>query len=153
MNADDPTGPALAGRSAADEAFYEWLLSDHPAAAAERARRRADHHARETRELQMLRAWVARTRADPDAGMPYQRLAEAGERLLDRRAARLAADQAEPAPARLVRLRRELETTRRATGDPDYRYPARYLGPRAARQPIPPDPGRTTDRAEADCER
>ena len=34
-------GGGLHGRDATDHAFYEWLLSDHPAARAERDWRRA----------------------------------------------------------------------------------------------------------------
>ncbi len=148
MSAEQPATPA---RVAAERAFYEWLLSDHPQAATERARRQARYHANEADQVGRLRDWVARTRANPDAGKPARRLAQATERLLDRRAARLAADRAEPAPARLARLRRQLELAERAGGDPDYRYPARYLGAQAAQQPIPPDPDRQP--READRER
>jgi hypothetical protein len=148
MSAEQPATPA---RVAAERAFYEGLLSDHPPAATERARRQASYRAHEADQIGQLREWVARTRANPDAGEPARRLANVTERLLDRRAARLAADRAEPAPDRLARLRQQLELAERAGADPDYRYPARYLGPQAARQPIPPDPDR--QRQEADRER
>ena len=148
MSVEEPTTPA---RLAAERAFYEWLLSDHPQATAERARRQAQYRAHEADQIGRLRDWVARTRANPDADQRYQRLAAAAERLVDRRAARLAADSAEPAPARLARLRHQLELAERAGPDPDYHYPARYLGAQAARQPIPPDPDRQP--READRER
>lgn len=40
----------LNGQSTADDAFYEWLLSDHPDAKAERDRRRGAYyqHQRDT---------------------------------------------------------------------------------------------------------
>jgi hypothetical protein len=40
----------------------------------------------------------------------------------------------------LHRARQEFETSQQVGNDPDYRYPARYLGAQATRQPIPPEP-------------
>ena len=93
--------------------FYEWLLSDHPEAAADR-----------------------------DAPENLRELAATARWLLTRQAERQAADAAEPEAERLARMRRDFENSRRAQGASSYRYPARYLGARAARQPIPPDPDR-----------
>jgi len=130
------------GRMSAADRFYEWLLSDHPEAAAERARRRAAHLAYEARGREVLSRFVARTQANRGAPETVQRLAETAGWLLGRQADRLAAEVAEPEPERLARERRDLETSRRVQGAHGYRYPARYLGARAARQPIPPDPDR-----------
>ena len=91
-------------------------------------------------EVEGLRAFVARTQADRDAPENIRDLAGTARWLLERQADRLAADAAEPEPERLARQRRELETSRRVQGAHGYCYPARYLGPRAVRQPIPPDP-------------
>jgi hypothetical protein len=129
-------------RMTAADRFYEWLLSDHPEAAAERARRRAAYLAYEARGRDGLSRFVARTEADRDASEHIRELVKTARWLLQRQADRLAADVAEPEPERLARQRRELETSRRVQGAHGYRYPARYLGPRAAQQPIPPDPDR-----------
>jgi hypothetical protein len=122
--------------------FYEWLLSDHPEAAAERARRRAAHLAYEAEGRAGLSRFVDRTEADRDAPENIRELVKTARWLLTRQAERLAADVAEPEPERLARQRRDFETSRRVQGAIGYRYPARYLGPRAAQQPIPPDPDR-----------
>ncbi len=122
--------------------FYEWLLSDHPEAAAERTRRRAAHLAYETEGRAGLSRFVERTGAAPGAPENIRELAATARWLLRRQAERQAADAAEPDAERLARMRRDFETSHRAQGAHGYRYPARYLGPRAARQPIPPDPNR-----------
>ncbi len=129
-------------RMSAADRFYEWLLSDHPAAVAERARRRAAHLAHEAHGREVLSRFVERTQANPAAPETVQRLAETAGWLLGRQADRLAAEAAESEPERLARQRRQFETSRRVQGAHGYRYPARYLGPRAARQAIPPDPDR-----------
>jgi hypothetical protein len=131
------------GRRMSDaDRFYEWLLSDHPAAVAERTRRRAAYLAHEAHGREVLSRFVERTQANPAAPETVQRLAETDGWLLERQGDRLAADVAEPEPERLARQRRDFETSRRVQGTSGYRYPARYLGPRAARQPIPLDPDR-----------
>jgi hypothetical protein len=127
-------------RMTAADWFYEWLLSDHPEAAAERARRRAAYLAYEAEGRAGLSRFVDRTEADRDAPENIRGLVETARWLLARQAGRLAADVAEPEPERLARQRRDLETSRRVQGAHGYRYPPRYLGARAARQPIPPDP-------------
>ena len=129
-------------RMSAADRFYEWLLSARPAAVAERTRRRAAHLACEAEGRDGLSRFVARTEADRDAPEHIRELAGTARWLLGRQADRLAAEAAESEPERLARMRRELETFRRVQGAHGYRYPARYLGPRAARQPIPPDPDR-----------
>jgi len=122
--------------------FYEWLLSDHPQAAAERARRRAAYLAYEAQGRAGLSRFVARTEADPGAPENIRELVKTARWLLARQADRLAEDAAEPDAERLARMRRDFETSRRMQGAHGYRYPAHYLGARAARQPIPPDPDR-----------
>jgi len=138
----------MAGRMTPADRFYEWLLSDHPAAVAERARRRAAWLAYEAEGRAGLSRFVARTEADRDAPENIRELVKTARWLLGRQADRLAADAAEPEPERLARERRALVTSRRAQGATSYRYPARYLGARAARQPIPPDPDRPTSGEE-----
>ena len=128
-----------------DDQFYEWLLSDHPAAVSERARRRLDHQLAEAIDLARLRDWLAKIDQLAKDGRPLGdsvwRLAEqARTRLIPKAEQRLAALTADPDPVRVHRARREFETSLQAGKDPDYRYPARYLGAQAARQPIPPEP-------------
>src|SRR6266542_5116105 len=122
-------------RMTPDDRFYEWLLSDHPEAAAERARRRAAYLAYEAQGRAGLSRFVARTEADPGAPENIRELVKTARWLLARQADRLAEDAAEPDAERLARMRRDFETSRRALGTHGYRYPARYLGARAAQQP------------------
>jgi hypothetical protein len=129
----------------ADDRFYEWLLSDHPGAAGERARRRLDHQLAEADDLARLRAWLAKIDGLADSGQPLGdsvwRLAEQTRtRLIPGAQQRLAELADQPDQVRVRRWRRELEISQRVKGNHSYRYPARYLGPDAARQPIPPDP-------------
>ncbi len=136
-------------RMSAADRFYEWLLSDHPEAAAERARRRAAHLAYEAAGRDGLSRFVARTQADRDAPEHLRELATTARWLLARQADRLAAEVAVSEHERLARQRRDFETSRRVQGAHGYRYPARHLGTRAARQPIPPDPDRPTSGEES----
>jgi hypothetical protein len=125
----------------AEDRFYEWLLSDHPGAVLERARRRLDNQVREAEERAVLQRFIARTDQSPDAPSTVRGLAGTAGWLVERSQQRLA-DQAASSDAELVATaRRDLETGQQAGTDPDYRYPARYLGAQAAHQPIPPDPG------------
>jgi len=59
------------------------------------------------------------------------------QRLVARSAARDVAEAAVPGDEWVRRERRAYEASRRAAGDNDYRYPARYLGREAADQPAP----------------
>jgi hypothetical protein len=128
-----------------DDRFSEWLLSDHPAAAHERARRLLDNQVAEAQDLARLRTWLAKIDGLARAGQPLGdsvvRLAEqARSWLIPNAEQRLAAWAGEPDQARVRRSRQDFRANRQAQGDDDYRYPARYLGAQAARQPIPPDP-------------
>jgi hypothetical protein len=130
--------------SAADR-FYEWLLSDHPAAAHERARRLLDHQVDQAESLARLRGWLAKIDGLARAGRPlgdsvWGLAEQARSWLIPRAEQRLAELGGEPDHARVRRARSEFETSRRVGTDPDYRYPARYSGPAAAGQPIVADP-------------
>lgn len=125
--------------------FYEWLLSDHPAAVRERARRRLDHQLVEAIDLARLRGWLAKIDRLAKAGQPlgdsvWGLAEQARTWLIPNAEQRLAALTADPDQVRVHRARSELETSLQAGKDPDYRYPARYLGAQAAGQPIPPEP-------------
>jgi hypothetical protein len=136
-----PDTPDLTGRSILDARFDAWLLGDHPAAVAERLGRRAAYLDERFRRHEFLAGWLARTDAHParlgdrfDANL--RALAASIRPLLARDLPRLEAELGAPDPARVARLRREW-AARQPVGR---RYPARYQGAAAARQPIPPDP-------------
>ena len=125
--------PDLSQRSVLDNGFHVFLLSDHPAAVAERCRRRAAYLDDTARERELLLGWLGKVDAIPprpgeafDDGV--RRLAVTTRRLLDQQAARLAEEVGEPDPVRVSRQRQQYG-----------RYPTRWVGPAAARQPIPPE--------------
>jgi hypothetical protein len=135
-----PDTPDLTDRSILDARFEAWLLGDHPAAVAERLRRRAAYLDETFRRHEHLAGWLARTTAHPprpgnrlDANL--HALAASIGPLLARDLPRLEAELGAPDPVRTARLRREWE----AHQPSGRRYPARYQGAAAARQPIPPD--------------
>jgi hypothetical protein len=123
-----------------EDRFYEWLLSDHPGAVVERARRRLANQVREAQERAVLRRFIARTDQSPDAPTTVQALAGTAGWLVERSQQRQTADAAKADAELVATAQRDLETSRRAQVDGDYRYPAHYLGAQAAHQPIPPDP-------------
>lgn len=129
MSVDDVTG--------ARDAFYEWLLSDAPAARAERIRRREANAARAERELTEVGAWCERTLGNPNAPTRLRALAETLTRVSTRHNAREAAAAAVPDEVWVTVERHRYEAARHVAGDFDYRYPARYLGTQAAEQPVP----------------
>jgi hypothetical protein len=135
-----PDTPDLTNRSILDARFAAWLLGDHPAAVAERLGRRAAWLDETFRRHEHLTGWLARTTAHPprpgdrgDANLGA--LAASVAPLLEREVAGLEAELGAPDPVRTARQRRDWEA-RQPVGR---RYPARYLGAAAARQPIPPD--------------
>jgi hypothetical protein len=135
--------PELSGA----DRFYEWLLSDHPGAAHERVRRLLDNQVDQAESLARLRGWLAKIDGLARAGRPlgdsvWGLAEQARGWLIPRAERRLAELGGEPDRVRVRRARSEFETSRRVAKDPDYRYPARYLGPAAAHQPIVADPDR-----------
>jgi len=146
------TGDALDGRDAADDAFYEWLLSDHPAARAERDQRRTAAYHAETGRAAVVRAWADKINARPDAPQTMRDLAATMGPLADQAAVRAEANYAEPDDAYVTRLRAQHETFVRVSGPPgswDYRYPAHLTGPGAAAYPPPPEPDAPEPEPEA----
>jgi hypothetical protein len=133
MGVSEP--PDLSERGGA--AFYEWLLSDHPWAAAERQRRREASFARRAAERARVREITGRWPAD--APEEIARMRETLGRLTDGQAERDRWDKAVDEEIDLENMRRQLEVHRRVSGDdPDYRYPDRYCGPGADQYPPPP---------------
>jgi hypothetical protein len=146
------TGDELHGRDVTDNAFYEWLLSDHPDAKSERDRRRAATYQAETERAAAVRAWVDKINAQPDAPQTLCDLAASMGPLADRAAAHAEEAYAEPDDVYVARVRAEHETYMQVSGPPgswDYRYPAHLTGPGAAAYP-PPEPG--TPAAEPEAE-
>ena len=143
----------LHGRDVTSDAFYEWLLSDHPDARAERDWRRAATYQAETGRASAVRAWADKIGARPDAPQPLQDLAASMGPLADQAAERAEARYAEPDDAYVSRLRTQHETHLRVSGPPgswDYRYPAHLTGPGAAAYPPPPEPDAAAPQPEAD---
>jgi hypothetical protein len=123
--------PDLSGRSVLDRRFAAFLFSDHPAASFERCRRRAAYLDDTARRREVLYGWLAKLDAIPPRPSTQfddnlRHLAGTTRSLLDQQAARLPAEVGEPDPVRVAHQRER-----------HGRYPARYLGRAAVRQPIP----------------
>ena len=138
------SGSGLHGRSTADDAFYEWLLSDHPDARAERDWRRSLHYQHQRDTAADVAGWASRISTDPErhTRAAQDLAATIGPRTTES-AARAEADHAEPDELYVARLRAEFETHRRVhwdNPDPAYQYPQHLTGPEAASHPPPPEP-------------
>src|SRR5579863_10472018 len=92
-------------RDVTDNAFYEWLLSDHPDAKAERDWRRAATYQAETDQAAAVRAWADKINAQPDPPQTLRDLAASMGPLADQTAARAEASYAEPDDAYVTRIR------------------------------------------------
>lgn len=126
----------------AQDRFYEWLLSDHPDARAERDARRQAAHRDQTQNAAAVRAWAAKINATPGAPQNLRDLAASMGPHAAESAARAEADYAEPDEAYVTRLRAEHETYMQVSGPigaHDYRYPGHLTGPGAASCPRPPE--------------
>jgi hypothetical protein len=133
----------LHGRAVADDAFYEWLLSDHPDARAERDWRRAATYQADRDRAAAVRAWADKITARPDAPQALRDLAASMGPQADQTMTRAEARFAEPDEAYVTRLRARHESHMHVSGPPgswDYRYPAHLTGPGAAAYPPPPEP-------------
>lgn len=131
--------PDLSRYPLADCAAYEWYLSDHPWAVAERTRRLAARTNHELVNAAKLRASVERRRAANDAGEFDDSLDGSRDSLVwaAEKQLRAVLDSAEPDDVRVARLRRSLERRSRDEGDHTYVYPTRLIGPGAAAHPPP----------------
>lgn len=142
--------PDLSGyqiTTAPHDPAYEWYLSDHPWAATERGRRREAELQFELNAAQKVQEWVDHTRAADAGGELVDRpdgwrdnlvaLAEGMAPVVADNHTRASVASAEPDDLWVARARRKLETARRVSGDHDYTYPIRLLGPGAAACPPP----------------
>jgi len=129
-------------RSTLDDAFYGWLLSDHPDAKAEREWRRGTHLQRERGTAADIAAWADRVSAAPGRHTQMARdLAATIGPMAKASAVRAEIEAAEPDDAYVARQRAEFETHMRVHWDhpvPDYWYPEHLTGPGAASYPCPP---------------
>ena len=99
------TGGGQPGRAVSEVAFYEWLLSDHPDARAQRDRRRAATYQAKAGSAAAVRAWADKIGAQPDAPQTLRDLAAAMGPQADQAAARAQARYAEPDDAYITRPR------------------------------------------------
>lgn len=136
-------------RSTLDDAFLEWLLSDHPEAKAERDYRR--HHLKgEHENAAHIAAWADQVSREPQQHTQAAcDLAASIGPMARQSALRAEIDLAEPDEVYVARQRADFETHMRFWADapgPDYRYPGRLTGPSAASYPLPPETGPEADR-------
>jgi hypothetical protein len=133
-------------------AFYEWLLSDHPDARAGRGRRREAYYRGEIERASQVQAWVAKIDATPNPPGPIRRLADSMGPSAEKARAHAEAALAEPDEAYVTRERGNWETFMQVSvpdGSSEYRYPGRYVGEAAASQPRPEaEPGPEAARDE-----
>jgi hypothetical protein len=122
------------------DAAYEWLLSDHPDARAERDQRREATYTDERERAGKVLAWAAKINAAASAPEAMRDLAATMGPLATASAARAEAKFAVPDAAHVARARANWETYMQVSapnGSWDYRYPDRYVGEAAASQPRP----------------
>src|SRR5437763_682084 len=121
---------------------YEWLLSDHPLARAERERRASAYFTAEIEHelgLDQVGGWAEEERFAgdlPARGEEVGGLAVRVEPSGDPDQIRHELEDA-PVDATVLDARRDYERYRRDHGEPDYVYPGHYIGPDAAGYPAP----------------
>ena len=131
---------SLHDRSTTDDAFYQWLLSDHPDARAERDYRRRTYYEHQREMAAAVRAWADKVNSQPSAPQAARDLAEDMGPRADQSALRAEIDAAGPDEVYVRRLRSDFETYMQVSGPPDahdYRYPEHLTGPSAASYPPP----------------
>lgn len=144
-NEPDPgPSPDLSRYSSLPDDAYEWFLSDHPWAVAERHRRRTEHYERERQNATEVLAWTEKIdrlepeRVSRDFDGPARRLAESLRPMANKTLERNEAESAVPDEISIIEDRRRLEISRRVSGEvDDYTYPAHLIGPGAAAYPPP----------------
>ena len=98
-------------RSTLDDAFCEWLLSDHPDAKAERDWRRGTHLRQLRESAAEIAAWADRVSAEPEQHTPMARdLAGTIGPMAHASAIRAEIEEAEPDDAYVARQRAEFES-------------------------------------------
>jgi hypothetical protein len=138
--------PAPANELSVRDRFIEWLLSDHPAAKHERARRRLRNQWTDAEMLHRLRGWVDKIERRLAAGErvsdPVRELYElTASRTLPRAEERLAYELARVETPEWLEFERHRFQDGQWDLDLEYRYPDHYRGKAAANVPMPPYPG------------
>jgi hypothetical protein len=145
------TAPDLSDYDVTADDAYEWLLSDHPWARAERVRRAEAVRDAELRNAHTVRDWTDRMQAtdldtrhphNPEIAENLKGLAALMRPIADGQQVDAHLDDAVPDDVRVQRLRQNWVTHKNVTGDHGYRYPAHLLGPGAAAYPPPGHHGR-----------
>lgn len=121
---------------------YEWLLSDHPLAVAERERRSSEYYTAEFQHEAGLTEDDAVPEEEQFAGQLPNRAEEVGGLAAqiepsgdpDQERHQL---EDEPADVTVAKARRDYESYRQEHGEPDYRYPPHLVGAAAASYPPP----------------
>jgi hypothetical protein len=150
MTTQDPhTAPDLANYGTGMGPEYEWLISDHPWAAAERARRASEYFASELDDEPEAVEEPAPGEPHPIAeeeisGVPAELAESVGglaepavDPTADPHQLAYTVGEAEPDDLAVPRYRREYVEYRREHGEPDYVYPDHYVGETAAQYPPP----------------
>lgn len=140
-NTDPGPAPDLSHYDVADDDAYEWLLSDHPWAAAERRRRAQRYYAVQQRDAADVRHWTDTTdqhdQAGADVGQHMRRLSQLMRPIADEQQLRAQLDAAEPDDVTVARERQALVSKKRAEGEDTYEYPPHLIGRGAAAYPPP----------------
>ncbi|WP_134046423.1 hypothetical protein [Amycolatopsis arida] len=153
---DPGPAPDLSTYDTLPDDAYEWLLSDHPWARAERIRRADSGWDAELRNASDVRDWTDRIQGtdlheryphNPEIAENLRELAELMRPIADKQQLHAHLESAVPDDVRVHRLREKWVTHKHARGEDDYRYPARLLGPSAAAYP-PPASGFRTDTSD-----
>lgn len=143
---DPGPAPDLSGYAPEPDDAYEWFLSDHPWARAERMRRAETESSAELGNANDVRTWTdgidaldlpRRYPHNPVIAENLRGLADLMRPIADDQQVRALVGAAEPDDVRVARLRTEWITTKRIQGDRSYDYPARLTGPGAAAYPPP----------------
>lgn len=147
MSREDQPGPGpapdLSEYDTLPHDAFEWFLSDHPWAQAERERRRQAHFTSEQQLAGEVQAWTEKIdRLQPGSTSPefeqtVRRLAATLRPTADASQLRTQVRSAEPDELAVQEERRRLAIRRRNEGDDAYEYPAYLTGPGAAMFPPP----------------
>ena len=152
MTTEDPRPlPDLANYGTGMGQEYEWLISDHPWATAERVRRATDYFAGELDDDDPANDAAAPATPGEQpideaelSGVPAELAETVGglaepaiDPTADRNQLAYTVADADPDDVAVLRYRTEYTEYRRAHGEPDYQYPAHYVGPEAANYPPP----------------
>ncbi|MFG1913019.1 hypothetical protein [Kribbella sp. NPDC048928] len=157
MTSSPDLGPApdLSNYDTLKADAYEWFLSDHPWAVAERERRAAEYYREELDRAAHVQAWATkidlaeRGTLGRDFEGNVRRLAEIMRPMAEKAQQRAEEESAVPREDAVLEDRRRLEISRQVSDEPDYTYPEHLTGPGAAAYP-PPASGftkRSTERS------